>query len=145
MSKSEAAAAAFLDGFSCSQAVFTAFSDDFGLDRQTALKMSQALGGGMGHLGQTCGALSGAFLAIGLKYGRTRAEDTASRDRTYAVMKALNARFVARHGGMSCPALLGCDLGTAEGMKEAQEKNLFGTKCAAYVRDAAELVEELLK
>jgi C_GCAxxG_C_C family probable redox protein len=145
MSKSETAASAFREGFSCSQAVFAAFSDDFGLDRPLALKISQAMGGGMGHLGQTCGAVTGAFLTIGLKHGRTRAEDMEARDRTYALMKTFTERFLALHGSISCPDLLGCDLGTPAGLKEAQDKNLFQTACASYVKDAAEILEDLLK
>lgn len=145
MTKSEIALSTFREGFSCSQAVFTAFSDDSGLDHEAALKLSQALGGGMGHLGQTCGAVTGAFLAIGLKHGRIRAEDMAARDRTYALMKTVADRFRTRHGSLTCPGLLGCDIGTAAGLAEAQAKNLFQTSCADYVREAAELLEELLK
>lgn len=138
------ASALFAEGFSCSQAVFLAFAEELGLDRETALKLSQALGGGMGHLGQACGAVSGAFLAISLKHGRSRADDMAARDRTYERMKRLADLFRERYGSISCPGLLGLDLGTPEGLAEAKAKGLFASRCAEYVRTAAELAEAII-
>lgn len=138
------AMAAFEEGFSCSQAVFIAFAEDLGLGRDAALKVSQAFGGGMAHLGEACGAVTGAFMALALKYGRTRAEDLAARDRTYDRMRKIAARFKALHGSLKCPCLIGVDLGTDEGMRQAREKGLFQTLCANYVRTAAELVDEIL-
>jgi C_GCAxxG_C_C family probable redox protein len=144
MPKSDIAAETFRSGFSCSQSVFTAFGGD--LDRETALKISQAMGGGMAHLGFTCGAVTGAFLAIGLRYGRSRPEDQAAKEKTYAVMTEFARRFRARHGeNISCPALIGCDLATPEGAREAKENKYFETRCAVFVRDAAEILEDLLK
>ena len=63
----------FHEGFSCSQAIFSAFAEKFGLELDTALKISQPFGGGIAQRGETCGAVAGAFLTIGLKFGRTRA------------------------------------------------------------------------
>ncbi|MCX6566374.1 MAG: C-GCAxxG-C-C family protein [Candidatus Aminicenantes bacterium] len=146
MPKSEIAAETFRSGFSCSQAVFTAFADGDGLDRKAALKLSQAMGGGMAHLGFTCGAVTGAFLAIGLRHGRSRAEDLAAKEKTYAVMTEFARRFRARHGeDLTCPGLVGVDLGTPDGYRNAVDRNLFQTRCAVFVRDAAEILEDLLK
>jgi len=144
MNKAEKAVALFREGFSCSQAVFSAFSEDFGLDRNTSLKISQPFGGGMAHLGEACGAVTGAFMLIGLKYGRTKADDLAARDRTYAKMRQFTDRFKALHCSIQCRCLLGLDLGTEEGMRLAREKNLFQTICVKYVQDAATIVEEFL-
>jgi C_GCAxxG_C_C family probable redox protein len=144
MTKSDIAAGLFRSGFSCSQSVFAAFRED--LDLETALKISQAMGGGMAHLGFTCGAVTGAFLAIGLRYGRSRPEDQAAKQKTYAVMTEFARRFRALHGdNLSCPALIGCDLATPEGAREAKENNYSDTRCAVFVRDAADILETLLK
>lgn len=100
----------------------------------------------MAHLGLTCGAVTGAFLAIGLRFGRSRAEDLAAKEKTYAVMAEFARRFRARHGeDLSCPALIGCDLSTPEGAREAAENDYFDSRCAVFVRDAAEILEDLLK
>ncbi len=146
MSKSEIAGATFDSGFSCSQAVFTSLIDGTGLDRETALKMSQALGGGMAHLGLTCGAVTGAFLAFGLRFGRSQVEDLAAKEKTYALMTEFFRKFKALHGNdTTCPGLIGVDLATPEGFHKAVEDNLFQKRCASFVRDAASIAEDLMK
>jgi C_GCAxxG_C_C family probable redox protein len=140
----ERAVALFREGFSCSQAVFAAFSGEFGLDLPTSLKLSQPLGGCMAHLGEACGAVTGAFLLIGLKHGRTKADDLAARDKTYDLMHRFVDKFKGLHGSILCRCLLGLDLGTEDGMKQARDKNLFQTVCVKYVQHAAEIVEDLL-
>lgn len=144
MTRSDAAVACFRQGFSCSQAVLSAFAEDLGLDRETALRLSQPFGGGIARRADWCGALTGAFLAAGLKYGRTKAEDGAARDRTYALVNELVARFEARHGAVRCRDLLGCDIGTPAGQKEAEDRKLHQTVCEELIRDAAALLEEIL-
>ena len=80
MDRIKQAVTAFKEGFSCSQAVFSALSESSGLERNTALKISQPFGGGIAHMGDTCGAVTGAFMAIGLQYGRTKAEDAEAKE-----------------------------------------------------------------
>ena len=65
-SKVNDAVACFNNGFNCAQAIFTAYCDELGLDEETALKIACGFGAGMGRLQETCGAVSGAYLAIGL-------------------------------------------------------------------------------
>jgi C_GCAxxG_C_C family probable redox protein len=144
MSKVDEAVACFKEGFSCSQAIFATYSEDLGLDRMTSLKISQAFGGGMARLGETCGAVTGAVMLIGLKYGRTRAEDLAARERTYDLIRKFVEDFKARHGSIQCRRLLGLDLGTEEGMRLAKERNLFQMLCNGYVKNAAEIIEDIL-
>lgn len=144
MTRPERAVSLFRQGFSCSQAVAAAFAPDLGLDRDTALRLSQPFGGGIARRADWCGALTGAFLAIGLEHGRVRAEDAAARDKTYALVNELVRRFEARHGAVRCRDLLGCDIGTPEGQRQAEERKLHQTKCEELVRDAAALLEEIL-
>jgi C_GCAxxG_C_C family probable redox protein len=144
MNKPDCALSLFRQGFSCSQAVAAAFAEDHGLDKATALRLAQPFGGGIARRADWCGALTGAFLVIGLKHGRFRAEDAEARDKTYALVQELIARFTALHGEVKCRDLLGCDLSTPEGQKRADELKLHQTKCEDLVRDAAVLLEELL-
>jgi C_GCAxxG_C_C family probable redox protein len=144
MTRSQKAHALFREGFSCSQAVAAAFAEDLGLERETALRISQPFGGGIGKSGDWCGAVTGAFLVIGLKHGRVKAEDTISRDRTYALVQEFIRRFKARHVHLKCRDLLDCDISTPEGQKKAEELNLHATRCEEYVRDAADILEEIL-
>ena len=140
----ERAAAAFKEGFSCSQAVLAACAEELGLDRETALRISSGFGGGMGRLGEVCGAVSGAAMALGLKYGRTEAADVARRDRTYRLVKELGERFRAQHGAITCRELLGCDIGTPEGDRFAREQGRYKA-CPEFVRDAAAMLEQMLE
>jgi C_GCAxxG_C_C family probable redox protein len=143
MLKSDRATACFEGGFSCSQAVFTAFSAELGLDQETALKLAGGFGGGMGHTGYTCGAVSGAVMAIGLKHGKCRAEDNEAKAKTYALVQEFCRRFKARHGSLLCTELIGHDLSRPEEAEAAREAGKFKTVCPQLVRDAVEIVEEI--
>jgi C_GCAxxG_C_C family probable redox protein len=134
----------FRQGFSCSQAVAAAFAVELGLDKDSALRLSQPFGGGIARRADWCGALTGGFLAIGLKHGRARAEDDDARDKTYALVREFIERFTARHTHIHCKDLLGCDIGTPAGQKTAEEQDLHKTRCEEFVRDAAAILEELL-
>jgi C_GCAxxG_C_C family probable redox protein len=142
--RSQAAVTRFKQGFSCSQAVLSAFSDIFDLDLDLALKISQPFGGGIAHRGEICGAVSGAFMAIGLKFGRTQAEDTPARDRTYEVVTQFIQKFENLHGSIICKELLGYDLSTEEGERKAEEEGLFETICPKFVQHAADILIELI-
>jgi C_GCAxxG_C_C family probable redox protein len=132
------------EGFNCAQSVFSAWASELGLDRETALRVATAFGGGMGHRGDTCGAVTGAFMAIGLKYSRLRADDEETRDLAYSLVNRFVEEFEARHGSVVCRELLGFDLSTPEGEQLAEERWPDRMPCRGLVRDAAEILEELL-
>lgn len=75
MNNVERAVSSFKEGFSCSQALLSTYGPEPGVDRRTALRVSGAFGGGICRMGETCGAVTGALMVVGLKYGRTMAED----------------------------------------------------------------------
>ena len=144
MDKTQIAINCFREGFSCSQAILSSFSESLGLERMTALKIAQSFGGGMAQMGETCGAVTGAFMAIGLKHGRIRADDEKAREKTYELVRDFVRRFRAEHGSIVCKELLGYDLSKEEEMREAQEKKLFDDFCPKLVQTAAEILEEFL-
>jgi C_GCAxxG_C_C family probable redox protein len=140
----DTAVSTFADGFSCSQAILSAFSEGLGLDRTTALRISTAFGGGIAGRGLTCGAVTGALMVIGLRYGRIAAEDTAAKEKTYELSRELIRQFTERHGSTVCRELLDVDISTPEGKERASVEGFTGTLCTAYVRSAAEIVKALL-
>jgi C_GCAxxG_C_C family probable redox protein len=144
MNKVQNAVECFEEGFSCSQAVLSAFCEPLGLDRKTALKIAQSFGGGMAHMGETCGAVTGAFMVIGLKHGRTRADDDEAKERTYELVQEFVQAFRSKHGSIVCKELLGYDISNENEMKEALEKLLFDEFCPKLVQSAAEILENLL-
>jgi C_GCAxxG_C_C family probable redox protein len=142
MDNAERAVSCFKQGYNCSQAVVSVYGEQFGLSRETALKVSAGFGGGM-RMAETCGAVTGAFMVIGLKHGATEAEDKIAKENTYKLVREFADKFKSRNGSVMCKELLGCDISTPEGAKTAQEKDLFATLCTKLVRDAAEILEEL--
>ena len=130
--------------FYCSQAVLSTYCQKFGLDQETALKIAGAFGGGMCHMGKTCGAVTGAFMVIGLKYGMTKVEDELAKEKTCDLVREFVKRFEVRNGSIMCKELLACDISTPEGMKMAEDKKLFETLCPKLVQDTAEIIEQIL-
>lgn len=142
--KSECSVQCFNNGFNCAQAVFSTHCKQLGLDSETTLKIAGGFGGGMGHIGETCGAVTGAFMLIGLKYGKVKTDDNAAKEKTYTLVQEFAERFKAINGSVRCKDLLGCDISTALGMQTAKDAQLFTTICPKMVRDSSEIVEELL-
>src|SRR4030042_1184135 len=142
--KIEKAVGCFREGFNCAQAVFFSYGGELGLDRETALRAAAGMGGGMGGLGEVCGAVTGAMMAIGLKHGHTEAKDKETKAKTYAHVRDYAGRFRARNGSILCRELLGCDISTPEGLEQARQKGLFTERCPRFLRDAAELPHEVL-
>ena len=116
----------------------------FGLDREMAFRLAGVFGSGMGR-GDTCGAVTGAFMVIGLKHGKTKGSDDASQERTDELARQFAERFIARNSSIVCRELLGCDISTSEGLKAAKKEKYFKKRCPKFVQDAAEILEELLK
>jgi C_GCAxxG_C_C family probable redox protein len=144
MSDVERAVSGFKQGFNCCQAIVSTYGPHFGLERESALKLASGFGGGIGHLGESCGAVTGALMVIGLKHGGTLAEDEKSSEKTYGLISQFLERFKARHGSIQCRELLGYDISTLEGLKTARHNGLFEKQCPAYVRASAEILEEIL-
>jgi C_GCAxxG_C_C family probable redox protein len=138
------AASLFNQGFNCSTAVFAAFAPSYGLEPDLALRLAGAFGGGMARQGETCGAVSGALLVIGLRFGQTIPGDSTTKEHAYSVARAFIDRFVASCGTTKCRPLLGVDISTPEGRQLAHERNLFGSLCPRLVVTAVQLLEETL-
>jgi C_GCAxxG_C_C family probable redox protein len=144
MDKVNHALSIFDSGFNCSQSVLTAFSDELGLHDEAALRLACAFGGGMGRMARTCGAVTGAFMVIGLKYGQTKSNDKTAKEKTYTIVKEFAGLFAKEYGSTECRELLSCDISTPEGLKIANEKGLFKTICPKCVESAVRILEEIL-
>ena len=138
----------FLAGYNCSQAVFCAFAEDFGLERGLAARLSASFGGGMGRLRMTCGCVSGAVMVLGLALGYD--PENAPKDAKaehYEQVRQLAAALEKRNGSLICKELLamkGVDA-TAGGAPEARTEEYYKRRpCPEYVRVAAEETAKLL-
>ncbi|NLU41417.1 MAG: C_GCAxxG_C_C family protein [Firmicutes bacterium] len=137
--RSDRAVELFRKGFACSQSVLAAYSDLFGLDEKTALRISDGFGGGIARRQDLCGAVSGAVMLLGLRYGRTRAEDTEAHERTFSYVNRLCDEFIRKYGSLNCGDILGCDWPTV------RNRGLRDSVCTKCVRDASQIVERLLQ
>lgn len=146
LSKVERAVRAFDwgNGFSCAQAILSTYAGQFDLDRELALKLATAFGGGMARMGDTCGAVTASFMLFGLKSGRITVEDEQAKEDTYELVLEFVRRFKERNGTIVCKDLLGYDISTLEGMEAVSESGIGAEICPKLVRDAAEILEELL-
>lgn len=144
MSKIEQAVERFKNGYSCSQAIFSTYAPIFDVPDELAIKISTGLGGGIGRTAGICGAVSGAVLVLGLKFGSPKS-DPQNKEMVYAKVREFLRLFNERHNTVNCRELLGCDISTPEGFNKARSENLFKTICPNYVRSSAEILEQLLE
>lgn len=143
MAHADRAVEKFRQGYNCSQSVVAAFAEDYGVDEQTAALHARGFGGGMGRTGGVCGAVSGAVMVIGLST-RDIADTDEAKHRAYALVREFFRLFRQRQPSCECRDLLGYDVGDPEMYVLIKEKNLFETICAGVIRDAAEVLEEIL-
>ena len=136
MTHVEKAEALFMSGCNCAQSVFGAFAEDFGLSDDLAAKVSCGLGGGVGRMREVCGAVSGASLVLGLKFGPDKAA-------VYPHVQALCAKFKAEVGSIVCRELLAGQGATAGGAPEPRTPAYYQKRpCVELVKLAVRLTEE---
>ena len=146
MDRSEKALEYFDDKFNCSQSVLTAFADELGLTEDESLRVATAFGGGMGRQQLTCGAVTGAAMVLGLKFGKGKDDSDDKKQDTYNKTVELFERFARLNGSTVCRKLLNdLDMNNAEDMKIINEQGLFHTSCRKYVADAVQLAEIILE
>ena len=145
MSKRSEKAVACFENFNCAQSVLATCGPELGLDRESALRVAGGFGGGMGRLGEVCGAVTGAFMVAGLKHGKSQPDDDENdtREKAYALVYEFADRFRACNGSILCRELLGCDISTPEGRAQAKEKGLFDDLCPRLVQSAVEILEQM--
>jgi len=134
----------FSRGFNCAQAVLLSHSVDYGLDTEIAKKTAGAFGGGIASNGEVCGAVTGALMLIGLKYGQCIEGDIDSKNKTREMANKYIKKFKKEFGSILCKDLLKYDLSIEEEARKAKELGLFKTLCPVFVKESVELVEEVL-
>jgi C_GCAxxG_C_C family probable redox protein len=145
MTRKERAIELFQKQFNCSQSVFTAYRQHAVLDEANALKLSTIFGAGVACTGKgSCGAVSGALMAISMHHGRGDLESTAAKGKTYLLGQQLLAQFKERMGASDCEAILGINIGTPENLAKAKDQKLFETRCVEAVKTACEILDHIL-
>lgn len=144
MNRKDLALERFRGDYNCAQSVLSVFAAKYGLGEHDAFRIAWPFGGGMGRLQKTCGALTGAYMVIGLIWGAKRPETDEEKEKVYQIVRQFTARFQARHGATDCLTLLGRDISTPEGRQNAKDENRYALRCEKYVADAVEVIEGLI-
>lgn len=148
MNEIERAGELFLEGFNCSQAVFTAFCHRFGMDEETAKRVSAGLGGGVGRMREVCGAVSGAALVLGSVASATEGYDKENKAKNYELVREFSERFKERHGGtVICREMLKLNIPMENtAMPENRTAEYYKNRpCLKAVEDAAEILIQIIK
>ena len=134
----------FHQGFNCSQAVFAACADIYGIeDEALALRLAASFGGGIGRMRQTCGAACGMFMLAGLQNGSAIPGDAEGKKQNYALVQDLAAKFQAENGSLICSELLGIAPKPQEPTPEARTEAYYQKRpCVEMVASAVRIFLE---
>lgn len=127
----------FYEGYNCSQATVAPFHHEMGCTKECVIRIASSFGGGMGKMGEVCGALTGAFMAIGGIKGYDDPTNKPAKESHYELIQKIAAKFKEENGSILCRELL-----------EIIEKNPNPTtrsphkRCEYFVKFAASLVED---
>ncbi|XHH08513.1 MAG: C-GCAxxG-C-C family protein [Candidatus Bathyarchaeia archaeon] len=135
-----------LDGYNCAQAVLLTLYEYINPEEKNVVipKIATGFGGGLGRCGCVCGALTGAVMAVGLKFGANEIDQEKKAD-SYAKTQRLFKQFEKRHGSVMCRDLIGCDLSTPEGFAKAKGEGLFEKVCSKFIKSVIQDFLELEK
>lgn len=140
--RQEVVAEKFAKGFDCSQVVLEHFAEELGLTPETANKISACFGGGMSK-GETCGAVTGALMVLGMKYGQYDEEHMDQKDVMGAKRVQFYEKFAQKYPSCICRELLGYDLTKPEEMQKILDEGLLMDFCPKLVADVIEILDDM--
>ncbi|HSB66509.1 MAG TPA: C-GCAxxG-C-C family protein [Anaerolineales bacterium] len=140
----EQAVAYYLQGYTCTQSILASFAGRYGLEQNLAFRIGEPFGAGTSCTNDMCGSVTGAIMVLGLQYGAIHSNDEVARSLTYQRVHELIQRFKEIHGSIQCSDLLGYNLSNPQQLQTVWEKGLFIQLCPNLVRDAAQILVEML-
>lgn len=146
MDRIEKAEKLFKSGYNCSQAVVGAFCEDLDADFDTLMKTAEPLGGGLGRMRLTCGAVSGMAMLAGLKYSKAQPGDIETKTKIYEVVRKMAGEFKEQNGSIICSELLGAMKPKDDGARaEARTDDFYKKRpCVKCITDCARIAEKYL-
>ncbi len=130
--------------YHCSQALFGAFAEDFGLDLKTAFRISTCFGGGM-RQGSTCGCITASLLVLGMAFGfydsLDRELEVYGNRKTEEFIRLFTEQM---DGVIHCRDILGKDISKPEEMAEIRREGLILKKCPRALNISIEILERML-
>ncbi len=150
LSKAEHARALFESGCNCAQSVAGSFYQEMGLSEETVLLLASPFGGGISRMRETCGAVTGMMMVLGLTHGYQpfTDEETHLREKTrvYRTGQELAESFRRKYGTLLCRELLrGTGADDTPEPSARTEQYYRSRPCAEIIAFAASLLDEYLK
>lgn len=136
----------FEQGYNCSQSVVAAFCEEMNIDMETVIKLSSSFGGGMGRLREVCGAVSGAFMIAGMKYGYADPQDQQAKTQHYQLIQDFAEKFKNENSSIICRELLGLKEGPDSPVPETRSTEYYQKRpCIELVGCAAKILDEIIR
>ncbi len=135
----------FTGGCNCCQSVLLTFTEEMRINLPIFSHLSSGFGGGMGSMGKTCGAVTGAYMSLGMYSGKRFEDNSDIKKQSKDWIHIFNQKFIEEFGNLDCKALIGYDLSVDSERAKAVEAGVFETQCPKFVAHAVKLVEELIQ
>lgn len=143
--RTELAVEYFMSGYNCSQSIFAAYCDLFGISAEQGLLIAAGLGAGVGRMREVCGAITGSAMILGLKYGSQNPADTAAKTEMYKNIQKFANEFKDIHSTVICRELLGNVSASKGSMPDKRTMEYYEKRpCAQIVKDAAVILEKYI-
>jgi C_GCAxxG_C_C family probable redox protein len=133
----------FSQDYNCAQSVLRAILEHKGKMFDYAQQISAGFGGGIAHQGETCGAVSGAIMALGILEGENTSDTKGHKNKTYELSEKFLAKFCKIHGTTRCRDLTGIDMTDADARNEAIRSGNFAELCPKFVDNAVRIVLDI--
>ncbi len=133
----------FHEGYSCSRAIRNVYLDPLGVSEAVTKELVQRFAQSLDSR-PLCGAVTGAFAVLAQRHLSAFTNPAQKQEEVHALFTVFARRFCECHTHLTCFDLLGCDIGSEEGMKQVQEQQLCKNKCVNLVKDAATILEDML-
>lgn len=140
----ETAIHSFNTGSNCAQSVLSAYAEELEIDTNLVMSLSSGFGAGMGRLQKTCGAVTGAYMVIGLSNGKKGYDNASLKQESTTMIQEFTQEFIQENGSINCKALVNCDLNTEEGQRYFEENNIMETVCSKCISDSIGIINKLI-
>jgi C_GCAxxG_C_C family probable redox protein len=129
-------------GFLCSESVLLSLCDHLQISSDLVPRIATGFGAGIGGQGLVCGAISGAVIALGIKFGRDQPEKKGYKPYWFAA--EFLKRFRRDWRCWTCHELTGCNLTTDAGRKKYDDNKLWETRCRKLIATASGIAYDII-
>lgn len=129
--------------FNCSQSVFSAYCEKYGISKSDAVRIAAGFGGGIGRTQGICGAISGGVMVIGCRYF-DETDASKSKETVYNKTKELIEKFEEKNEHSDCYKLTGVDFSKEGWIDEFNLRKVKENKCNEYIKDVCKILNEMI-